>query len=343
MKTTLLKSFILVLITSLSFSCEGPQGEIGPKGDPGDPGQTGATGASGQNGAGFEKRGYIQGTVSGNRTDGTAFSESFKYEYGPAREGFIYDYSYLRDVFITYRSLDLESEYFNNRIRFDFGVDKKGTANESLISLPGRAPLDFEFSKELTGGSVFVILARAITESKVFEYPVNPTLNNSTYKFTTNGLSGRYETYIENSVSPYVFTTSDGKLVYFQGSYENTDLYDNDYYYYGSLVKVTDLNGNNIAPAPYDQLRLCNNNTTGDYYFRNISGLPLSSTVTLPADSFTISNYKREAATGIISFDFSTTIGTVGRPNTTKNPLTISGSYVSGGKVSTSIVSRQGN
>lgn len=55
---------------------EGPQGEQGTAGDKGDTGDAGTEGE-----APLTKTGYFEGTVTGTRQDGTAFTETFKYEY----------------------------------------------------------------------------------------------------------------------------------------------------------------------------------------------------------------------------------------------------------------------
>jgi len=341
-----MKSIIyLIIALAVFFSCQGPEGEVGPKGDKGDTGEAGipgAPGANGQDGTGFEKKGFIEGTVSGKRTDGTTFSETFKYEYGPTTEGFKYSDSINQYVFWTSRSLNIESTDFGfpDYTRLYLGVNNKDQANETLLANNRESPIYFGFNKELSGSSIFVIEAEADVNGTIFTHPVNPTLNSSAYKFTTDGKTGYYLVYANVIPATTFIKTTDGKTVYFQDISQNYDAVGD--YYYGNVVKVLDSNGNITTSTPYDQLRLTVN-TTGDYIFRNLSGVDLSSTVTLPGDTFTVSSYQRNTTTGTITFDFTTTINALGRPNTTKNSLTITGKFNSGGKVYTNVVSRKGN
>src|ERR1044072_6939381 len=88
-----LRFFFYAMMTAslVLTACSGDDGDPGPKGDTGaegekgDKGDKGDTGAEGEDGTdGIDaaaKAGYFQGTIKGNRRDGTAFEEAFKYEY----------------------------------------------------------------------------------------------------------------------------------------------------------------------------------------------------------------------------------------------------------------------
>src|SRR5687767_4020443 len=68
--------FVCVVLLA---ACSGEDGDPGPQGEQGLQGDQGPKGAISN--SGYQKSGYLQGTVMGTRKDGTAFNEPFKYEY----------------------------------------------------------------------------------------------------------------------------------------------------------------------------------------------------------------------------------------------------------------------
>ncbi len=134
----------------------------------------------------------------------------------------------------------------------------------------------------------------------------------------------------------YISITQDRKKVFFEDPNTNFNPVGN--YLYGKLIKVLNEDGSIGSNSPYDEIALSRKDN--DLIFRNNSGLDLSSTIVIPGDVFSISNYQKNQTTGVLTFDFAVTIGALGRLNTTTNPITMTGRFNSGGKVYTNIVSR---
>lgn len=330
------KLLYLMLSAFLIISCQGEDGEIGPAGAQGE------QGAQGQDGKDLlEKSGYFEGMVSGVRRDGTPFNEPFKYEYEPSWfvNGFIFDNTLGKFVYTIDRRLSPDSPPY---ILIYCEVTNKDQADESL-SLITEAyysqPLSFNFEKELNASTLFSIQAEAFIGEKSFTYPVNPTLNNSTYKFALNESGDFGPSFFYNQSSQkntVISTTSDGKRIYFEDLTNYEPIGD---YYYGNLIKVINAYGSIGANAPYDQI-VISRKTDGTIIYRDIAGLDLSSTIILPGDVFSVTNYQRNQTSGVLTFDFEVTIGVLGRTNSTKNPLTITGKFNSGKKVY-NVVSRK--
>ena len=88
-----MKYVFLILLTSLFFTCKGPQGDPGPKGDPGATGSIGATGATGATGA--------QGATGSQGATGATGSQG---QPGTTGQAVVYDYT---------MDLSQASAYFN--------------------------------------------------------------------------------------------------------------------------------------------------------------------------------------------------------------------------------------
>lgn len=170
MKKTKLFGCLLALSIAVA-SCSGEDGEPGPQGETGETGEQGATGATGEQGekgeqgatgekgaageqgaAIFEKVGYFQGIVSGKSTDGTAFSEPFKYEYGPSM--LVFDGSYI-DLFRQNKASFGDSPWSDSH----FQVNDLQRSGNTLVVEPDTY-LNFKFSKELNATTLFVVNAR---------------------------------------------------------------------------------------------------------------------------------------------------------------------------------------
>ena len=147
MKKTKLLGYLLALSIAVA-SCSGDDGDPGPQGEKGATGEQGAVGEQGVAGEGFEKVGYFQGTVSGKRTDGTPFSEPFKFEYGSSLVGFENNYINLT------RS---DKAAFSNNY---FQVDHLQLSGNTLVADPNFTSFFFKFSKELNATDLFVVNAR---------------------------------------------------------------------------------------------------------------------------------------------------------------------------------------
>lgn len=354
MKHTRLLFYTLLTACFLLGACQGEDGEPGPtgdtglqgekgdKGDKGDAGEDGANGEDGEDGVGFEKRGFFEGTVSGTRKDGTAFAESFNFEYGPGYEGFGQHYYTGLPTFELYRTgnpID-ESNYFYA----EYNVIDKGLATETLSWGETGEYTDngsFQIIKEISPTTLFRFEGRPRFQETTVRFPINATAN-TTYKFVLNE-NGRLDAERYNPVTDdleYVFKTSDGKTVIYSS---HGDQYDaSGDYYYGTLIKVLNANGTVASNIPYNQLRISRNN---DYevILRSLSGTDLSEEKVVPADTYSITNYIHNTETGVITFDITFTIGNIARENSSTNPATITAKFNSGGKVYGDVVSRKKN
>ncbi|MCZ8215270.1 MAG: hypothetical protein O9262_03480, partial [Cyclobacteriaceae bacterium] len=295
--------FYVLISAGLIFACQGEMGDPGPKGDQGlqgEKGDKGDAGEDGEDGEGFEKKGFFQGTASGTRRDGTPFNEAFNFEYGPTYEGINQSINGSPPTFEVYRNnnpID-EGSYFYTV----FNVINKGTANENLAwGQPG----DYSYygmlslAKEISPTTLFVLSARPRFEEITYTSPVDLALNNEVYKFVLNQNGQLWESVHDQTTNTfqYVFKTIDGKIVFYEVTYENYD--DQHDYQYGNLIKVLNTDGTNASPAPYNQLRISLSNI-GQIIFRNLSGVDLSEEIIVPADTYQITNYARNAQTGVV-------------------------------------------
>lgn len=181
-------NYFLVLAL-LIVSCQGDEGEIGPAGPQGEQGAQGSQGIQGtpgQNGKdAYEKLGFVEGTVTGIRRDGTPFSEPFKFEYpetyfykgfqfNNTLGKFLYSFSYRFDP-NSYQNLTMFLEVVNK--------DQSCETLRLITNSYNSYQLSFQFQKELNANTLFTLIAQANVEPLNYTYPVNPTLNNSIYKF----------------------------------------------------------------------------------------------------------------------------------------------------------------
>jgi hypothetical protein len=324
MKKTKLLGYLVALSIAV-VSCSGEDGDPGPQG------ATGATGEQGAAGEGFEKVGYFQGTVSGNRTDGTAFSETFKYEYGSSVLGF-------EDNFI-----DISR---NNKASY---TDGYFNANNLLLSGgtlgadPNFSSLFFRFSKELNATDLFLVYARPYfhdLESYVLQISAD---HNETYKFSPNS----------NGTISFNTTFYDGMNVYAVYSYNDGFSYTLYFSEADGTLQAIFANGDYITSGTffdlYDQLLFIYNADVGQpTFFDKATDASLHAVIPdVPADQFTVTNYTHDVSTGVMSFDFVLKISQY-RPrtgysygfNTSGNDLTITGSFSSGVKTYSNVVGR---
>ena len=326
--------FYVLLAAGLIAACSGEDGDPGPQGEQGEQGEKGEAGADA-----LQKNGFFEGTVSGNRQDSTAFNYPFKFEYAYdsiqafANEGDVKTLSLTRysdrsgDAFLT---LNLQSP-------------SEGVLLPAFNSYSGY----FRFFKELDSDNLFAINARPYFEATTAYVRELSLALNKTHKFSTNGSDGKIWYYQSNyygtgSAQPaYVFSTYNN-----EGSYSIYYSYDT-----GALLGLYNYSlGEYIASGAlfdqYNTLTFKFNATVGELVFHNAStnaGL-YELVPDVPADQLNITNYTRNATTGVVTFDFeliiSGTISNYYRTNTTGHNLTIKGKFNSGGRVYKSTVGR---
>jgi len=200
--------------------------------------------------------------------------------------------------------------------------------------------------KQVDADNLFSVTARPYLEpTEAFVRTINFQLNSTTYQFSTSGSQG----------SPYYYaTTYNSVSANYFFAYLNGANY-NIYYSQatGALLGVVNNNtgvtfSSGAVYDLYNKLKFKQNATVGfPVFYDAVSGAGLFEEIpAVPADELTITNYVRNATTGIITFDFeikvSGYISNVNyRTNTTGNDLTIKGKFNSGGKVYKNTVGRE--
>jgi hypothetical protein len=271
------------------------------------------------------KKGYFEGTVSGTRQDGTAFSEPFRYEYvtNPVESG-------------------LETFHFNRSLTpsWDDAFMSIGFMGTSSNIQPLDA--EFTFRKALSRNQLFSVIAKAnfkLTGPLIRELSLAE--NQNTYHFSSSaGGNLYYQIYTYHDIA----SNKDIQTYMFQASIPSY------YYVYydavtGELVAVYDKVTESVITAGnifdlYDQLVFKKNTTSGLRVFHSAAtGATLHEFAPeIPVDQFTMTNYTRNPSTGVVSFDFTVTINGVldyfgMRENSTGHNLTITGKFNSGGEV----------
>jgi hypothetical protein len=323
------------MVGAVLAACTGEDGEPGPQGDPGEKGEKGDQGAQGETGIGAAyKLGFLEGTVVGSRKDGTAFNEAFKYEY-TFENVQMFRQEGDRKFFTASRSQDPTS--YSPNLYMDMEQVSEGVFKPTSQSYE----MDFQFSKDIGNGSLFLINASpyfASTPAYVTELSAE---QNATYAFSTtqNGIYYYQTTY--NSVAAYSFSSydngSDLQIYYSQST--------------GALMGIYDYDtGNTLTSGTvfnlYNKLKFKMNATVGKrvFYDATTDASLHVSFPEVPADTFTVTNYAKDATTGVITFDFEIKISgqgsTYSRQNSTGHDLTIKGKFNSGGKVYQNIVNR---
>lgn len=202
-------SMLLVAAMCVSFvmsSCEGDEGPMGPSGAAGTAGAQGATGASGPQGAAgidghsaLTKSGKIEGTISGTRRDGTAFSETFSYEY---TESLYESFSENNDYTWVYRYAEpsYNSPFVEMRLRLiDRDLETETLAVDQFY---------LDFIKEIDATTLFRFYVNN-SDVEVSNYDSNPATGSLSFDFSFTGSnnSTQNDVTIEGS-----FTTGEGKL-----------------------------------------------------------------------------------------------------------------------------------
>jgi hypothetical protein len=348
MKKVRLLLYALTASVALA-ACSGEDGEPGPKGDTGAKGDTGEKGDAGEDAA--SRNGYFEGTIKGTRRDGTAFEETFKYEYMFGSE--IFD--------------------GNDRVTLQRFETASGAIADAVATAAGNeAPLDkgyFKFFAIKDGASIDiedlkVFFKKGVSASQLFQLKAQPHLADETYNrlieltpeqngvynfdYLSSGRLSYYETDLDWDGKNDAFLFQDRDNVSYTYAYSLTT---------GELVSVI-FNGeavnNNTLIEKYNDIKFVYNDELGQNVFVKTSdGSALYEYVEFVAgDEFTMTNYSN--ANGVISFDFTLKIskyrgylGTKGpwgtvmdSENTTRHDMTITGKFSSGDKVYNETVSR---
>jgi hypothetical protein len=336
-----LKKIIYLFVFALVLAaCTGEDGEPGSAGEQGEQGAKGDTGATGASGSGFEKLGSFQGTVAGNRTDGTAFSEAFKFEYGDNTNGF-YDENGSKYIdFYRYQKPSDESS--------SISVEQLKFESNSLVADPQVTYLDFAFEKELSVTDLFLLRAEPyFKDTDAYVLAISDEKNKDfDFEYKYNGEINYYSaSYFDgtNDVPTYLFYLN--KASFTEVHYRKSN---------GNLLGIYDYSSGQLISSgtefdKYNKLVFKNNAALSmlTFYDKATNTSLHTSVPFVPADQFTVTNYVHDGTTGNLSFNFVLKISkhrkrdnsSNGR-NTTGNDLTITGTFNSGGKVYKNIVGR---
>ncbi|MBW3544170.1 MAG: collagen-like protein, partial [Bacteroidetes bacterium] len=288
----------------------GPQGEQGPQGDQG---LTGPVGAST-----VQENGFIKGTISGTRRDGTAFQESFENNMRRNPEGFAVENSLHSLTLYRYGSVE-----DGNRIWMNLKIHNRGTSDQQ-IEVTG---FDVNYLKELANNQAFAVRTYASFTDLNILYPVSPSNTAYDFDFYISQYSGSVyndHTFRDDATDTYYrgFKNTSGDMVYFEDpSYDN-----NTNSYWGDFAFVIKADGTKVTSSTkYNGMRLTQDNNW-HYMMYDAQGRNLSESVHVPADTYSITNFNYDTATGLLTFDYTMSIAGIARTNTTKNPISISGS-----------------
>jgi hypothetical protein len=311
---------LVILVSAMLFNCQGKTGDPGPIGAPGAAGSNGANGANGAAGPDATApyvNGALSGNITGTRADGTTpINETFSYTYDPgyytlsANVGQVQTVSLLR-----YQSLLSTA----NSFLLPLILNGSGQYFDSL----GNSSFSLSYTKALAGNQLFKLSVQPVLTKQVVILPVDPA--NTSYQFDFSFIFGGPNV---NYIQPMYdnnghtgFNTKLGEQVFFDSPYAG-----------GAFVKIIDAQGvTSTTSATYGNLIL-NQSTAPNGFFFTLGGNDLSKTVTLPADKYTITGYSYDTTTSDMKFDYTINIGGYPKPNSTRHPMTITGSFT--GKVS---------
>jgi hypothetical protein len=310
-------TFAILVIVSL-LSCQGKKGDTGPTG------AAGAIGATGPDAQAPFINGSFSGTVTGTRKDGTAINESFSFPYAVSIEGFSTPVAGIQAL--TLRRQQSAIIYDQGSVQLYLAIQNKGLANQTVSLVSANYSNQFYFSKQLANNQMLIVDASQglILSSYTFTYPIDPA-NTSynfdfTYYFYSGGVYLNYQSENVNGVYLTYFLTKNNDKVYF---------------YQGNFVKIVDASGNvSFTSSTYGSLVLTQDNKY-NYIFKK-DGVDLSKTVTVPADTYSISNWNYDKTTGNLSFNIILNYGGYPKPNSTGHPLTVTAAFT--GKIYDQIV-----
>jgi hypothetical protein len=322
---------LMATIIALLLGCQGKQG---------DPGPTGATGPAGTDLTSTSVNGSFSGTITGTRKDGMALNENFSFTYAPNTEGFSATVGGIQSLNLyRYGTLFGAGSYLN----FNLLVSNKGATNQTITLDPTINRNAFSFTKTLTSNQALVVKMDQglILKDYYVLHPVDPANTvypfSFTYYFGDNSYAYVYNSYLNiNGNTAYGFPTKNGEVVYYYPNYVNGT--------YGSFAQIVSADGTvSKTSATYGSLKLDYYSSTdySGYIFRDANGNNLSKTAAVPADTYTITNFTYDKTSGNLSFDFTLNYGGYPKPNSTGNPLTVTGKFT--GKVFDSIVNSIGN
>jgi hypothetical protein len=345
-----------LLAASLFTACSGEDGDPGVAGEAGakgDPGDTGTQGVAGEDAA--ARNGYFSGTIRGTRRDGTAFEETFNYEYSFGDQ-VIDSYEIPLQRFETAAGAIADAVATasgQTTVPLDKGYMKLWLFNDPKDGMtPGN--LSLYFTKGLSATQLFKLEAKPYQEDAFYDrvIEISPEYN-GIYNFDHNALGqvGYFEYYDEKSenVTAYAFQTQSSNVYRTYVYSAETGVLD-----YVDVDGVQETSG--ALFDKYSAIKFVYNEELDMHVFVKTSdNSPLYEYVDeVPADVFALTNFTQQS--GVISFDFTLQIskyrGFMGSrsplgpvfvhgQNTTGHDLTITGKFNSGAPVYQEAVGRR--
>ncbi len=182
----------------------------------------------------------------------------------------------------------------------------------------------FSYSKTLSGDQEFKLYATPILTRTTVVFPIDPANTNYQFDFTFSFDHSMANVNVTtgNFLS---FKTKLGEEVFFSG------------FNGGTFVKIVNAQGvASATSAVYGDLVLNQGVTsTYGYLYFTLNGTDLSKTVVLPADTYALTGYSYDTSNGNMAFNYTIHMGGYPKNNSTKNPLTLTGSFA--GKVSQTV------
>ena len=344
-----------LLAASLFTACSGEDGDPGVAGEAGakgDQGTAGTPGAAGEDAA--AKNGYFSGTIKGTRRDGTAFEETFTYEYAFGDQ--VADsYEVMLQRFETAAGAIADAVASGElNVPLDKGYVKFGLVDDPEVGLTP-ANFDMYFTKGISATQLFKLEAKPYLRDAFYDrvIEISPEYN-GIYGFDHNALGqvGYFEYYDESTekVTAYGFQTQSSNVY-------RTYAYDAE----TGALQFVDIDGKQeTSGALFDKYNaikfVYNEEFERPVFVKTADNAPLYEYVDeVPADAFTMTNFSQLG--GVITFDFTLQIskyrGFMGSrsplgpvfidgQNTTGHDLTITGKFNSGAPVYQEAVGRRG-
>jgi hypothetical protein len=247
--------------------------------------------------------GSISGTLTGQRTDGTAFSEPFNFNLSLEKGTFE-----TKDSGDQFLKMNLYGSPVSNSISFSLKYDKK-----KVVSLDESSHIYFDFLKELKENTAFTVHVETVEDTMNISWPIKPALNDATYHFAfdPSRYAGGHDIDYDGN---WLYKTTDGSSVAFDS-------------YYGDFQYIKRPNGaTEYSSSIYGSLTL---KVFGSYpYFTDSHGTNLSMKESIAPDRLTITNFSFDEESGSMKFDFVLLLSDRGRSlseNSTQHLLTITG------------------
>nr|MDQ3394487.1 hypothetical protein [Bacteroidota bacterium] len=202
------------------------------------------------------------------------------------------------------------------------------------------------FFHNVEGNILYKLEAEGIFENTEIYYPLKKSLNEEysiAFVFgANNGATGSITNFhgasdfeVKSGRQVLIYNINDGsKVGYFDPYFESGSRTNGEFAFYqdreGKITYYDDEDISAIENLAYRDLTLVYNQAESRYHFRrggnpDIAITDMGGLSDVDPDEQAITNFVYDTTTGELAFDYTFTVGTDGRHNTTSNPLTVSG------------------